>query len=793
MKFSEAWLREWVNPALTREELSDRLTMTGLEIDSLDPVAEPFKGVVVGEILTVEKHPNADGLTVCTVNAKQAQHLNIVCGASNVQKGMKVPVALVGANLPNKPAIQEISMRGVTSQGMLCSSADIGLAEKSEGLLQLRDEAPLGQDFWQYLHLDDYIFDVAITPNRGDCLSILGMAREVSALTQTPLTETATAAIKPVTADAFDVEISAPDACTHYVGRVIRGVKAGAATPVWMEERLRRAGIRAVSAIVDVTNYVMLELGQPMHAFDLSQLHKKIQVRYAHEGEKLALLDGVTIDLNPETLIIADSQKPLAIAGVMGGVDSGISLHTQDIFLESAFFKPSIVARQRQMHQLHSESSYRFERGVDPKLQVKAIERATQLLIEMVGGEPGPLIDVGFEKDNMPSVVSFNPEIASSLLGAPNITHTDIEKILTRLGFSCKKEKTHWEVQIPTWRFDISEPVDLVEEVARLYGYDRIATTRPFFPVPAYAVKENQITLARIRRLFCDLGYHEVITYSFVNAEWQASLNPEKPAKALVNPITADMTVMRTNLWPGLLGAYLYNRDRQQLRGRFFETGLCFIPENESLLQIPMLGGLITGSALPEQWGSASRAVDFYDLKGDIETLLQLTGFETAEFQFKPINHPALHPGQTAGLYKNGELMGIAGAMHPLIQQKFNISETAFLFEVNLSAVLRASEPVFEEISKFPEIRRDLALLADRHLPVEEIQAVIVESGGEWLRQVVIFDVYLGEGVPKDKKSVAFALTLQHASRTLRDEEVAETMESIIKALKLTLGIDLRG
>lgn len=793
MKFSESWLREWVNPLLSREELGDRLTMAGLEIDSLRPVAEPFKGVVIGEILSVEKHPYADGLTICAVDAKQPHNLNIVCGATNVKKGMKAPVALINASLPHKPSIQEIDIRGVVSQGMLCSAADIGLAEKSEGLFQLNEDAPIGHDFWQYLSLDDYVFDVAITPNRGDCLSILGMAREVSALTQIPLKEVAIKPVRPTILDTFNVEVVAHDACPHYVGRVVRGIKTNATTPIWMVERLRRGGIRTVSPIVDITNYVMLELGQPMHAFDFQQLEGQVTVRLARAGEELALLDGATIELNPETLVIADSQKPLAIAGVMGGIDSGINPMTQDVFLESAFFKPSVVARQRQIYQLSSESAYRFERGVDPQLQVWAIERATQLLIEITGGKPGPLIDVRSGEDYQHQVIAFNPELIASILGMHNISATEIEEILNCLGFSCKKEKALWQVKVPSWRFDVSGSIDLVEEVARLYGYDNIFTTRPSFSVPAYTIKENQVTLSRVRRLFCDLGYHEVITYSFVNAEWQRLLNPEKTAKPLVNPITADMTVMRTNLWPGLLGAYLYNRDRQQLRGRFFETGLCFIPEKGGLLQVPLLGGLMIGSAFPEQWGSISRSADFYDLKGDIENLLRLTGFESSEFQFKPISHPALHPGQTAGLYKGDEFIGILGAMHPLVCQEFDISESAFLFEINLNAILKAQLPVFKEISKFPEIRRDLALLADRHLSVEEIQVVIIKSGGEWLRQAVIFDVYLGKGVPKDKKSVAFALTLQHASRTLRDEEVAETIERIIKTLKLTLGIDLRG
>ncbi|HVY53619.1 MAG TPA: phenylalanine--tRNA ligase subunit beta [Gammaproteobacteria bacterium] len=792
MKFSELWLKEWVNPALSREELSEQLTMAGLEIDGLEPVADSFQGVAVGQILSVKKHPNADTLTVCEVNVNQDKPLTIVCGAANVRKGMKAPVALINAVLPNKPVIQEVSMRGVTSQGMLCSAQDIGLTEKSEGLLELHKSAPVGADVWEYLSLNDYIYDVAITPNRGDCLSIRGMAREVSALTNAPIKKISMPMVKPTITDVFPVEIAADDACPHYVGRVIKGIKADAVTPLWMEERLKRSGIRPISPVVDVTNYVMLELGQPMHAFDLAKLNQKIIVRMANVDEELQLLDGAAVKLTPQTLVIADAEKPLAIAGVMGGIDSGINFLTHDIFLESAFFTPTVVSRQRQMHQLNSESSYRFERGVDPQLQIQAMERATALLLKIVGGKAGPIIDLQKEYQDKLSL-SLKAEAIPALLGTSTISDPEIKSIFKRLGFEYKKVKNVWQVKVPTWRFDVTEEVDLIEEIARLHGYNNIAPTKPFFPVPKHEITESQISLPRMRRLFCDLGYNEVITYSFVNAQWQKLLDPEKTAKPLVNPITADMSVMRTNLWPGLLGAYLYNRDRQQLRNRFFETGLCFEKDGNHLLQVAKLGGLISGSALPEQWGEITRPLDFYDLKGDIENILQLTAIDSAEFQFKPLAHPALHPGQAAQLYKKDQLMGVLGAMHPAIRQEFGINEPIFLFEFNLSAISQSLFPVFKEISKFPEIRRDLALLADRHIPTEEIQAVIVENGGELLRQVIIFDVYLGDGVPENKKSVAFALTLQHALRTLRDEEVAETMERIIRALQHKLGIELRG
>lgn len=793
MKFSENWLREWVDPGLTREALSDRLTMAGLEVESLEPVAEHFAKVVIGKVLTVKKHPAADQLRVCEVEVGNGLPLVIVCGAPNVQVGMKAPVALVNAVLPNHTEVKETQIRGVSSMGMLCSSAELGLTEESEGLLELPGDAPLGADLWEYLKLTDQIIEVAVTPNRGDCLSIKGMAREVAAVTGARVRKMNIPEVKAALPDLFPVTIQAKKACPHYVGRVIRGVKADAMTPVWLKERLRRSGLRPVSPIVDVTNYVMLELGQPMHAFDLAKLNKKIVVRMAAKGEELLLLDGSTVQLSEETLLIADQQKPLAIAGVMGGIDSGISLLTQDLFLESAFFTPEAVARQRQLHQLNSESAHRFERGVDPELQRQALERATKLLIDIVGGKPGPVIEVKEKDYAPPKTLLLRRARLDSMLGCTTISDKEVKALLQSLGFACKKEKNQWQIQVPSWRFDVTQEIDLIEELARLYGYDKIAPTRPVFPIQASNLPEGRTALPRVRRLLCDLGYHEAVTYSFVSSELQKILDPDREPKPLVNPITADMTVMRTSLWPGLLGTYLYNRDRQQTRGRFFELGLCFVEEQKQLLQLPLLGGLASGSACPEQWGLPLREIDFFDLKGDIQSLLQLTRIPVDQFRFKPGIHPALHPGQSAVLYREEEPLGILGALHPSIRQKFDISEPIFIFEFNLDALLLTKPPYFSEISKFPEIRRDLALLADCHIPTQEIRDTIVRSGGEWLRQVNVFDVYLGEGIPANKKSVAFALILQHATRTLRDEEVAETVDRIVGTLRKTLGIELRG
>lgn len=795
MKFSETWLREWVNPSLSREELANQLTMTGLEVDSLAPVAEYFTGVVIGKILRVRKHPEADQLYICEVSVGQGTILVIVCAAHNIRAGMKAPLALINAVLPNKAHIKETVLRGVVSQGMLCSAFDLGLAEASDGLLELQFDAPEGGDFWEYLQLADYIFDVAITPNRGDCLSLKGLAREIAAITQTKVKPISLTAVKPHSTEIFPISIEAKGACPRYVGRIIRGVKADCLTPTWMKERLRRSGLRSINPIVDVTNYVMLELGQPMHAFDLAKLEKQIIVRYAVKNEELVLLDGQMIQLDDKSLVVADVQKPLALAGVMGGIDSGINLLTQDIFIESAFFSPTIVAHQRQAYQLNSESAYRFERGVDPELALVAMERATQLLLEIVGGQAGPAIDccADVSLQETAQVIALRRDFLMNTLGCTTITDIEIKDILQRLGFTVKKEKQQWQVHIPSWRFDVTQEIDLVEEIARLYGYDKIPASRPIFPLVVQKQPENQIPLSRVRRLLCDMGYHEIISYSFVKQEWQALFDPEKLPKTLINPITTDMTVMRTNLWPGLIGTYLYNRDRQQVRGRFFETGLCFQESQGQLQQLPMLGGLISGSALSEQWGIVQRQVDFYDLKGDLQQLVSLMHFKQHQFYFKPVVHPALHPGQAALFYREDEVLGILGAMHPALRQKFDISEPIFLFELNLDAILVTRPLIYQEISKFPEIRRDLALLVNRYLPVEDIQATIMKTGGEWLRQVTIFDVYLGEGIPKDKKSVAFALILQHATRTLRDEEVVETMNRIIMALQQTWGIELRG
>lgn len=792
MKVSEIWLREWVNPALTREELCAQLTMAGLEVDELAPVAEEFTGVVVGKILSIEKHPEADRLNICSVDVGGGNPLTIVCGAKNVKVGMKVPAALEGAVLANKVKIILSQIRGVTSQGMLCSAKELGLSEQSEGLLQLPNNAVLGENIWEYLKLTDYVIDVAITPNRGDCLSLLGLAKEIAALNECALHIPNISPIKPSIDDTLKVTVQKSTECPRYVGRIIRDVKADTTTPMWMQERLRRSGLRSISPVVDVMNYVMLELGQPMHAFDLKQISDEIVVRMAKDNEELALLDGQTVKLSNDTLVIADKSKPLAIAGVMGGLDSGVTLLTQDIFLESAYFQPTIIGKTGRSYGLGSDSSYRFERGIDPTIQVLAIERATELLLEIVGGKPGPVIEVtNQEYLPQPAKINLRKERVAKILGLV-ISDRDIEKIMQRLGFSSDKIAEGWEVTVPARRSDITIEVDLIEEIARLYGYDKLPLLQAASSLTINPRPETQINLAAVRHVLCDLGYNEVVTYSFIDKKLQSLFDPELKPVELVNPISADMAVMRTNLWPGLVNTLIYNQNRQQSRVRLFEVGLRFIPEGSALLQQRMLSGLISGSAFPEQWGIPNREIDFFDLKGDLLNVFKLT-LSPEEFTFKPCAHPALHPGQSAEIYRSGKLFGLIGVLHPSIKQSLDIQSKVIVFELALDQLDVARLPHFTEISKFPEIRRDIAILVDQAVPAAVIQDTISEVAGELLKDLNIFDIYQGKGIAQDRKSVALALTLQHASRTLRDEEVAELLERIIDALKDRFAAELRG
>lgn len=791
MKFSEAWLREWVNPKINREKLGDTLTMAGLEVEELARVAAEFSGIVIGQVVHTEKHPEADKLTLCEVNVGEEKNLRIVCGANNVKAGMKVPVAMIGAILPDKKTIVPTKIRGADSEGMLCSASELGLAETSEGLFELAQDAPIGKDLNDYLQLNDYTIDLSITPNRGDCLSIKGVAREVSALTKTALNTISHPHIAPTINDVLTVEVEDKTACPHYVGRVIRDVKADAQTPLYMKERLRRSGIRSISPIVDVTNYVMLELGQPMHAFDLNTLVKGIKVRQSKQGEKIALLDGSEKELNAETLVIADHEKPVAIAGVMGGLDSSVTLLTKDIFLESAHFSSPVVAQQRQYYNLSSDSAYRFERGVDPTIQTEAIERATQLILEIAGGKAGPLVEI-VSKEFLPKLqtITLPTKKITQVLGIV-IDDKTIGKILDLLKFSYQHEEDTWIVRVPPYRFDMTVPEDVIEEIARLYGYDNIPTHVIRAELQASTNKESARDLQGLRQILTNQDFQQVISYSFVDKELQKQLDPNETARELVNPITADMTVMRTNLWPGLINVLRYNKSRQQHRIRLFEIGTCFITQDEKLLQVPRLGGLISGLAANEQWGISGREVDFYDLKGHIQNILSAS-FSRDDITFKPESHPALHPGQSASVHYGDKKIGHFGAIHPVIAQNLDITGRIFLFEIDLGLLQDKPITSMREISKFPEIRRDIALLVNQAIPAKDIQDTIKRTAGDWLKDVFIFDVYQGKGITPGLKSIALALILQHPTRTLVDDEVADLMERVITSLKGQLGAELR-
>ncbi|WP_127477112.1 phenylalanine--tRNA ligase subunit beta [Sulfurivermis fontis] len=791
MKFSAQWLREWVNPAVDIDTLSAQLTMAGLEVDAVAPVAETFTGVVVGEVLRVEKHPDADKLRVCQVNTGSGEPLNIVCGAANVRVGLRVPTATIGAVLPGDFRIKRSKLRGVESFGMLCSAKELGLAETSDGLLELPTDAPVGQELRTYLQLDDVIFELGLTPNRGDCLSIAGIAREVGVINRCAVTAPRIAAVAASSADAFPVNVSAAADCPRYAGRVIRGINPQAATPVWMAERLRRSGVRSLGPAVDITNYLLLELGQPMHAFDLAKLQGGIEVRRARAGEKLTLLNGSTVELDGETLVIADGRGPQALAGVMGGEATAVGEGTVDIFLESAFFAPEAIAGRARRYGLHTDSSHRFERGVSPVLQRDALERATALFIEITGGVPGPVVEVVHEA-HLPrrEPIVLRQARIKRVLGF-ELEPAEVTDVLTRLGLDVVQVAEGWRVTAPAWRFDLTIEEDLIEELARIHGYDKLPSIRPVAALQMGAVPEGQVDLAQLRRLLVTRGYQEAVTYSFVAPEMQKLLDPGLEPLALANPISAEMAVMRTTLWAGLVQALAYNINRQQGRVRLFESGLRFLPGADGLRQERMIAGLAYGDVVPEQWGEPARVVDFFDLKGDVEALLALAGLNSA-VRFVAATHPALHPGQSARIEYDGALLGWLGALHPVVADKLGLAAPVLVFELALEPLLRGYLPRFRELSRFPAVRRDIALVVDSSLQVDAVLSVVRRAAPDTLRELKLFDLYTGKGIDPGRKSLALGLTLQADSRTLTDSEVDAALEAILAALKTELGATLR-
>ena len=794
MKFSENWLREWVNPAIGTDELASQITMAGLEVDEICAVAEEFSGVVVGQILSAEKHPNADKLKVCQVT-DGAENFQVVCGAPNAREGIKIPFAKVGAILGPDFKIKKAKLRQVESFGMLCAASELGLSDDSDGLLELAESAPVGTDFREYLGLDDTIIDVDLTPNRSDCLSIHGLAREVGVLNQTDLTPVAIEPVAVAIQDTFAVDVQAQAGCPRYLGRVIKGVNVKAESPLWLTEKLRRCGVRSIDPIVDVTNYVMLELGQPMHAFDLDQLSESIVVRMADEGEKLTLLDGQEISLRADTLVIADKARPLAMAGIMGGEGSGVSEETTNIFLESAFFAPIALAGKARSYGLHTDSSHRFERGVDAQLQNKAIERATALIVEIAGGQVAPVTEQVSET-HLPksNEVTLRRAKLDQYL-AVSIDKAQVTDILTRLDLEMiEVTDEYWATRAPSHRFDIAIEADLIEEVARIYGYENIPANMPTAAVNFTPVAEAQTSIQSMRATLVAQGYQEAITYSFIDKESSLQFVPDVEPVPLENPISAEMGVMRPSLLPGLMKAYLHNQNRQQSRVRLFETGRRFIGSVDALDELDQqerLAGLIAGSREPEAWYHNSDSVDFYDVKSHIEALFALNDGETPTYE--RADEVYLHPGRSAKVMIAGVEVGVFGELHPQLAKSLGCNQAVYLFDINLDAVLTGKLPVYKVISKFPEVRRDFALLADRETPVASLQSIIAEHAGEAFKTLSVFDVYQGQGIDDTKKSVALGLTWQHPSHTLSDEEINKSVEQVLAALKEQLGVVVRG
>ena len=791
MKFSEQWLRGWVSPQVSRDELVARLSMAGLEVDSVTPAAGDFSGVVVGEVLSTEQHPDADKLRVCQVS-NGAETFQVVCGAPNVRPGLKIPFAMIGAELPGDFKIKKAKLRGVESNGMLCSQAELQVGEGNSGLMELPADAPVGEDVRVYLNLDDASIEVDLTPNRGDCLSLAGLAREVGALYAAPVARPAVAAVAAVHDEVRPVEVLAPAACPRYLGRVIRNVDLSKPTPLWMVERLRRGDVRSIDAVVDVTNYVMLELGQPLHAFDLAEINGGICVRMADEGEKLVLLDGQEITLRSDTLVIADHTRALAIAGVMGGEHSGVTAGTRDIFLESAFFDQVAVAGKARSYGLHTDASHRYERGVDWQLAREAMERATGLLLEITGGEAGPIIETVSEQ-HLPSVapITLRAERVTQMLGL-EIDASEVERLLTGLGLKVSADGAgQWCVEVPSHRFDISLEVDLIEELARLYGYNRLPVRYPQARLAPQAKAEARSDLPELRRLLVARGYQEAITYSFIDPKQFELFSPGVEPLLLANPISNDMAAMRASLWPGLVKALQHNLNRQQDRVRLFESGLRFVGQLEGLKQEPMLAGVVCGSRLPEGWAQGRNVVDFFDVKADVEAVLGFAG-ALDSFSFLPGNHPALHPGQTARIEREGRLVGYVGAIHPELSKNLGLDRPVFVFELVLAEVALGKMPKFQELSRFPEVRRDLALVADKDVAASAVLDVIRENAGEWLTDLRLFDVYQGKGIDPHRKSLAVGLTWQHPSRTLNDDEVNSATQNILTSLEQRLNATLR-
>jgi phenylalanyl-tRNA synthetase beta chain len=788
MKISSNWINEWLNQEIKIEDLTETLVMLGLVVASVEEVGPDFNGVVVGEILSVNPHPNADRLRVCQVKISAEETLEIVCGASNVAVGMKVPLAKIGAKLKNLE-IKKSKLRGVDSFGMICSAKELGIAKESEGILGLPKELDVGIDLSNYFGKKDYLLEVEITPNRGDCLSILGIARDVAAARGYKLSEYKAPRIK-FGKETFSLEVSAPLFCPHYCGAVLKGINTKATTPFWIKERLEKCGIRSLHPVVDVTNYVMLELGQPMHAFDLEKLEQKIEVRLARGTESLTLLDGKNIKLGVEDLVIADQSKVLALAGVMGGNSAEVNQSTKDIFLESAFFNPEKIFISAKKYGISTESSYRFERGVDFKLQANALKRSLQLLQEVVGGKVGKMIEFGNLRRFYPKPIIITFEEVEKLLGI-KIHKNEIKKILKNLGMKFSFARKGMKVYVPSFRFGIYGSHDLIEEIARVYGYQKIPETPIFGPISSVA--QDQFSKDRkIKSFWRERGFHEIVTYSFIDPKWYEILGTSGEHNDIVlkNPLSKEMSMMRKSLIPGLLKTLEHNYHRQAQRLHIFEIGNCFLRKEHDFCEEKRLAVLIAGDLDARNWANLAKPIDFFDLKNELLNFLKLLGLKAVNFT--NLSRGFLHPQKSAEVLLDNEVVGYIGEIHPKITQMMEINLPICIFEINLSLLNKELLTKFREISKFPLVTRDLSMVIDRKIPWKEVEREVIRVSGNLLQDVEIFDVYQGEKIGENRKSIAIRMGFQNFSKTLLDQEIEDLMQKIASALEKTFNAELR-
>lgn len=796
MQFSEQWLRTFVDPQLDSEQLGQLLTMAGLEVEEAESAAPPFTGVVVGHIVSAEPHPDADKLRLCQVDVGGDSLLQIVCGAPNAAAGMKVPCAVVGAVLPGNFVIKRAKLRGVESFGMLCSARELGLSDDHGGLYALAADAPIGADLRQLLDLDDTVFTIKLTPNRADCLSLEGVARELAAVTAAPLQRVSVDPVAVTSTAQRAIVLDAPQACPRYCGRILSGVNARAQTPGWMVRRLQRSGIRAISALVDITNYVMLELGQPLHVFDNALLQGAIHVRFPQAGERLELLNEQTVEPAADTLLIADESAVLALAGVMGGEQSGVTLDSRDVFLESAFFAPAAIAGRARDYGFTTDASHRFERGVDFGLTRRALERASALILDICGGEAGP-VEEALAAEQLPQrpPVRLRPARVRKLLGIA-LDDAAMQALLERVHLQVEPEGDELVVTPPSWRFDIEIEVDLVEEIARLHGYDNIPALPPQGSLMMLPYSESSRSSWQLRHLLAARGFQEVINFAFVEARWEADFCANAAPIELANPIASHLSVMRSSLIPGLIASYDNNRKRQIERVRVFEVARVFArgDRGDGQVQVPgfdqpmRLAALAAGPALPEQWGEKTRRVDFYDLKADVEAL-----FAPRSLRFEACAHPALHPGRAARVLLEGVEVGVIGEIHPLWVQKYELINAPVVFELDLAALLASKLPAYAEISRMPAVVRDLALVVNESVSAERLTSCLREHAPALVRELSLFDVYQGKGIEPDCKSLAFRVVMQDTQRTLEDAEVDAAITAMVKQAESTLGARLRG